>query len=245
MTTLPPWWLVITMPPPHHLVNIVPFSSWRTGDARFPLQRWPSKEEAASEPPVTFLYLVLSLSRILSSSFISYIYSHLSLSCSYSFSIASSSSISFLLSRSLCSPPPTSDPPSLPQPPRPSPRHSNNATQPRPPSYLLHLLLLLPPLPSPSLCPSSPSPRKRGIASNSNYWTRGYHASNLTLRHDVDTTLYHFLRGTENTVDDVKIRQLSQYRSWLSFPKNSLIERDDGTWYEKSMTLFCPNFQDR
>lgn len=141
--------------------------------------------------------------------------------------------------------PATHDPPSLPQPPRPSPRHSNNATQPRPPSYLLHLLLLLPPLPSPSLCPSSPSPRKRGIASNSNYWTRGYHASNLTLRHDVDTTLYHFLRGTENTVNDVKIRQLSQYRSWLSFPKNSLIERDDGTWYEKSMTLFCPNFQDR
>lgn len=144
--------------------------------------------------------------------------------------------------------PATHDPPSLPQPPRPSPRHSNNATQPRPPSYLLlHLLLLLllPPLPSPSLRPSSPSPRKRGIASNSNYWTRGYHASNLTLRHDVDTTLYHFLRGIGNTVDDVKIRQLSRHRSWLSFPKNSLIKRDDGTRYEKSMTLFCPKFQDQ
>lgn len=246
MTTLPPWWLVITMPPPRHLVNIVPFSSWRTGDARFPLQRWPSKEEAASEPPVTFLYLVLSLSRILSSSFISYIYSHLSLSCSYSFSIASSSSISFLLSRSLCSPPsPTSDP-------RPtfvttatstisSPLH--NATQPRPPSYLLlHLCcccrLYLPP----PLVPKPKETRDRfefkllntrlpRVKSDTSA-RRWYDAISFSTRY------WKYRRWCKNS-------PTFTYRSWLSFPKNSLIERDDGTWYEKSMTLFCPKFQDR
>lgn len=194
MTTLPPWWLVITMPPPCHLVNIVPFSSWRTGDARFPLQRWPSKEEAASEPPVTFLYLVLSLSRILSSSFISYIYSHLSLSCSYSFSIASSSSISFLLSRSLCSPPsPTSDP-------RPtfvttatstisSPLH--NATQPRPPSYLLlHLCCCcrLYPLP-----PSTPRPQAQGNAGSLRIQTTEHEVTTRQIWHFGTTLIRRYI----------------------------------------------------
>lgn len=136
--------------------------------------------------------------------------------------------------------PATHDPPSLPQPPRPSPRHSNNATQPRPPSYLLlHLLLLLlPPLPSPSLRPSSPSPRKRGIASNSNYWTRGYHASNLTLRHDVDTTLYHFLRGIENTVDDVKISRTDRGYRFLKIrlSKETMEHDTKNPWYSFALS---------
>lgn len=245
MTTLPPWWLVITMPPPHHLVNIVPFSSWRTGDARFPLQRWPSKEEAASEPPVTFLYLVLSLSRILSSSFISYIYSHLSLSCSYSFSIASSSSISFLLSRSLCSPPPTSDP-------RPtfvttatstisSPLQQRHpaaaAVLPPPPLAAAAASTLSLPLP---LVPKPKETRDRfefkllntrlpRVKSDTSA-RRWYDAISFSTRY------WKHRRWCKNS---------PTFRSWLSFPKNSLIERDDGTWYEKSMTLFCPNFQDR
>lgn len=60
--------------------------------------------------------------------------------------------------------------------------HSTQATSSFPLGELRLVRLSLPlrPLRAPSLPPLA-GPRKRGIASNSNYRTRGYHASNLTL----------------------------------------------------------------
>lgn len=142
------------------------------------------KRQPASEPPVTFLYLALSLYR--DSFFVShiacvYIYIHIYMYI-YTFLLrALIPSLSLLLSLSLVTLPPsphvaTHDPPSLPQPPRPFPtsRHPNYATQHRgrrptsstspPPtsSYSAPLLLLLPPLYPPA--PSAARPQAQGNA---------------------------------------------------------------------------------
>lgn len=60
---------------------------------------------------------------------------------------------------------------------------SRSPLTPRPTRYASHLVVPRHPLSPCGRPPAFPpaGPRKRGIASNSNYRTRGYHASNLTL----------------------------------------------------------------
>lgn len=176
-------------------------------------------------------YILISLFRVLIPSL------SLLLPLSRSFSLARYAPLPFQ--------PATHNPPSLPQPPRPSPRHSttppSRGRRPTSSSTSAAAAASTLSLPPP-LVPKPKETRDRfefkllntrlpRVKSDTSA-RRWYDAISFSTRY------WKYRRWCKNS-------PTFTYRSWLSFPKNSLIERDDGTWYEKSMTLFCPKFQDR